>query len=217
MAGNIEKDKSNEAIEFLGNIQTSFRGMKTFMWICAIVCVIICIGFYVVSSNRIEAAARNIYVIDQGSVLEAARADNGEQRDLEVMDHMTRFLELFYNLSPNISLINQSIERALNMADESAYSYFNDLKEDKYYSRLIQINANQQISVDSIRVNMKQYPYQIEAKASLYVLRESNLSRYTFTATADAVDCERSKENPHGLMLKNYYATTPELKGTVKR
>lgn len=217
MSDTKNKEKENDAIQFTSNIQSSFKGMKISMYVMAALCAVICIANAKISAGKVDAAARNIYVIDQGSVLQANRADNGEQRDLEAMDHVRRFHELFYNLSPNVNLINQNIERALNLADESAYDYFNDQKEANYYSRLIDINATQQISIDSIKVNILTYPYQAETYASLFVLRESNISYYTMRTTCTLTETERSSDNPHGLMIGNFYATKPEFQGTNRR
>lgn len=213
-----KKEKTeNDAVVFLGDIQSSFKGMKLGMLINALVCVTVSLGANFIANKRADAAAKNIYVVDKGSVLMANRNDNGEQRDLEVIDHVSRFHELFFNLAPNITLINQNIERALELADKSAYNYFSDLKESKYYSRLIDINATQQISIDSIDVNIFKYPYEVETKASLYVMRESNISLYTITSTCQVMETERTPQNPHGLMITNFYANKPEFKRTQRK
>lgn len=217
MSDNKNTEKENDAIRFVSDIRSSFKGMKLCMVIMAVVCTVICISNNRSNAKKVDAAAKNIYVIDKGSVLQANRADNGEQRDLEVMDHVRRFHELFFNLSPNVNLINQNIERALNLADESAYNYFNTQKEGNHYSRLIDMNASQQISLDSIKVNILKYPYEVETQASLYVLRESNISYYTMRTTCTLTETERTPDNPHGLMIGNFYATKPEFQGTNKR
>lgn len=212
-----DRKTENDAIEFLGDIRTSMQRKDRCMLVMAAVCVAVCLGVTYLSNMRSEAAARNIYVLDEGSVLQANRADNGEQRDLEVMDHVERFHELFYNLAPNINIINQNIGRALELADRSAYDYFSDLKEEKYFSRLIDINATQEIVIDSVAVDILEYPYRVTTQASLYVLRESNISRYEIETTCEVTEATRTRTNPHGLMINNFYASKPKFIGTQKR
>lgn len=212
-----KNEKQADAITFLNDIRSTFIGFKFVIAVMAVLAVVISLGATVLADRRADAAASNIYVLDEGSILLANRADNSVQRDLEVEDHVARFHELFFNLAPNINMINQNMERALELADKSAYDYFSDLKEEKYFSRIIDINATQQIFVDSMHVNVLKYPYEVETFASLYIMRESNISLYNMSSSCYVTDVERTRTNPHGLMITNYHATKPELVGTTTR
>ena len=105
----------------------------------------------------------------------------------------------------------------MELADESAYNYFNDLKEQRYFATLININATQQIVVDSVLVAVDRYPYRARCLASLYVMRESNISMYSIQTDCELVEVARTRKNPHGLMMRKFYATKPELIETRKR
>ena len=201
----------NDGIKFTTDLISSFRGMKILTWGAVLSCVLICTVAIALSFRYAKQQEFKIYVLEKGSIMEAVRAENGAQRDLEVIDHVTRCHELFYNIAPNVTTINQNINRALELADKSAYQYFSNLKERQYFQTLIDINATQQISVDSVKVDIMTYPYKAKTYSSLYVLRESTVALYKMQSSCDVVEAGRTKNNPHGLMISNYYAETPRL------
>lgn len=209
--------ENNDAIRFLGDINSAQRWSRRLALAAVAVSAAVCVAAVALAFSYARSNASRVYVLDQGAVLEARRAANDAQRDLEVMDHVTRFHELFYNISPNVTTINQNVNRALELADESAYRYFNDLKEQRYYSKLIDINATQQIYVDSVVVDIMSYPYRASVHASLYVLRESTISLYSLDSECTLTEVERSTKNPHGLMIHDFYAARPQLVETKER
>jgi hypothetical protein len=103
-----------------------------------------------------------------------------ENKELEVQDHVARFHELFFTMSPNSESIKESLDKALNLSDQSVWQYSQDLAEKGYYSRLISANISQQIMVDSVSVNTASYPYQVTTYARQYVVRESKITVYAF-------------------------------------
>lgn len=201
----------NDGIKFTTDLISSFKGMKLLTWAAVITCAFVCTASVAFAFRYAKQQEMKIYILEKGSIMEAVRAENGAQRDLEVIDHVTRFHELFYNIAPNVTTINQNINRALELADKSAYQYFNNLKEKRYFQTLIDINATQQISVDSVKVDIMQYPYRVKAYSSLYVLRESTITLYKMESSCNVVEAGRTQRNPHGLMITNYYAENPKL------
>ena len=207
----------NDSIRFLDDIQSSFKKMKvltvTTVVSCAAICCVVALGaFWFALQQRDQ-----IYVLDQGAVLSAFRADNQAQRDLEVENHVTRFHELFYNVAPNPNAINENTEKAFNLADASARTYFNDLSEAKFYSHLIQVNATQQISVDSIHVNMSVVPYRVRTFATRYIIRETNMTKYEMETTCEVIESVRSSKNPHGLIITKFNVEKDQPVKTIKR
>ena len=208
---------ANDAIKFLNDMRSTQRGLRGVAFVALGVSALVCMVAVFIALQYVNESKKEIYILDQGAALEAQRAKNGEQKDLEVIDHVTRFHELFFNIAPNVSAINQNISRAMELADESAYNYFNDLKEQRYFATLININATQQIVVDSVLVAVDRYPYRARCLASLYVMRESNISMYSIQTDCELVEVARTRKNPHGLMMRKFYATKPELIETRKR
>lgn len=209
--------KDNDAIQFLGDMKTTLTSNRLVMLLSVGLAAVIALGSLILYHKHTDKIESNIYVIDQGSVLQASRTSNGAQRDLEVIDHVTRFHELFYNIAPNVNTINQNINRALELADESAYKYFSDLKENRYFTQLININATQQISVDSVHVDINTYPYRAEAFNTLYILRNSNISKYSMRTTCELTEISRTPTNPHGLLIGKFFADKAILLETRDR
>lgn len=195
----------NDAIRFTGDIQSSFRKMRT-VTLAAVAAAALAIVGTVGLSLRFasENTGDRVYVLDEGSVLAAFRADNGAQRDLEAKNHLTRFHELFFNATPNTETINRNISSALALSDESPYRYFNDLKEQQFYSRLVKNNATQQVYVDSVKVDMGVYPYAARTYLSRYYIRQSNITKYAMETTCVLGEVPRSESNPHGLQIQRF-------------
>ena len=208
---------ANDAIKFLNDMRSTQKGLRGVAFVSLGVAALISIAAIFIAFRYVEQSKSEIFVLDQGAALEAQRAKNGEQKDLEVIDHVTRFHELFFNIAPNISAINQNISRAMELADESAYKYFNDLKEQRYFATLVNINATQQIVVDSVLVAVDRYPYRSRTFASLYVMRESNITLYSLQTDCELIEVARTRKNPHGLMIRKFYATKPEFIETRNR
>jgi len=207
----------NDAIKFLADIQSTQKGLKATTFAALGVSAVVCVLAVAMSIFFLRKTSGEVYVLDQGAAMEASRMKNDVQKDLEVINHITRFHELFFNIAPNVTTINQNVSRALELADESAYKYFNDLKEERYYSQLININATQQIVVDSVLVDVLNYPYRAATFASLYVLRESTITMYSFRTQCELTNVQRSAKNPNGLMIHKFFATKPEVIETRDR
>ena len=93
--------------------------------------------------NFAERQREKIYVLDNGKSLMLALSQDMEQnRPAEAREHVRRFHELFFTLSPDKSAIEHNINRALILSDKSAYNYYTDFSEKGYYNRIIAGNIN---------------------------------------------------------------------------
>lgn len=207
----------DKIIKYFDTIETSFRKLK-FITVASIASgVIIALGAVYISGQQMLSNNDNIYVIDRGSAVMAARSGQDAHRDLEVKDHIERFHELMFNLSPNSESIKRNLDRALVMSDRSAYDYWSDLSERGFYSRIVSANISQEIVIDSVKVDMSSYPYQAKTYAKVFMLRESNITAYDFESSCRLVDVERSPSNPHGLMIEKFRVSKNENMGTRQR
>ena len=204
-------------IKQFNNIETSFRRMKFVTTLCMAAAVVIAVGSVMISGKLMQEGNDKIYVVDKGSAVMAARTDEDLYRDLEAKDHVSRFHELMFNISPSSESIKRNLDKALVMSDKSAYDYYMDLSERGFYQRMISANISQEIVVDSIKVNMTGYPYDAKTYGRLFLLRESNITAYSFESSCRLVDVERSHNNPHGLMIEKFTVTKNENLGTRKR
>lgn len=157
-------------------------------------------------------------MLDQGkSLLLALQTDAVMSKEIEVKDHVARFHELMFTLSPQKQTIQENLDRAFNLADRSAYEYSQDLAEKGYYSRLVSANISQQMMVDSVVFQGNGYPYQVKTFARQYVVRESNISEYSFVSECQLINSSRSDVNPHGLLIEKFKVTENNLIETRKR
>ena len=136
----------------LGNIETSFRQIRLYAFVFAIVCVAVS-GYAVYASYSFAKEQREkIYVLDQGkSLMLALSQDASRNRPVEAREHVRRFHELFFTIAPDKDAIEKNMERAFVLCDKSAFNYYKDLAEKGYYNRAISGNVNQRIEVDITR------------------------------------------------------------------
>ena len=204
-------------IKYFDNIETSFRKMKVITVTSVIACVTVCICSFAIAGWTIIETGNQVYVIDKGSAVMAQRTEEDANRDLEATDHVTRFHELMFNLSPNTESIKRNTDKALVMSDKSAYDYWSDLSERGFYQRLVSANVSQEIVIDSVKLDMNTYPYEARTYGRLFMLRESNITAYQLETTCRLVDVERSPGNPHGMMIEKFRVTRNENLGTRNR
>ena len=204
-------------INHFNNIDPSFRKMKfiTILTVCASAAV--ALGSVFLASMSIEAGRGQIYVLDKGSAILAQRSGEDTYRDLEAEDHVTRFHELMFNITPNSESIRRNLDRALLLSDRSAYEYWMDLSERGFFQRVVSANISQEMVVDSVSVSLDSYPYAARTWGKVYLLRESNITSYDFESTCRLVDVERSPSNPHGMMIEKFAVVRNEKIGTRKR
>ncbi len=119
------------------NIETAFRHLRLFGVVYLGVCTLL-VGFSVWKAYSFaESQRQKIYVLDEGKSLMLALSQDLEQnRPVEAREHVRRFHELFYTLSPDKDAIEGNIQRAMFLSDRSAYTHYVDLAEQGYYNRV---------------------------------------------------------------------------------
>ena len=155
-----------------------------------------------------EAQRQKIYVLDNGkSLMLALSQDVRQNRPVEAREHVRRFHELFFTLSPDKSAIEGNIKRSLLLADKSAFNYYKDLSEKGYYNRIISGNINQMIEIDSLRCDFDKYPYSVRTFARQIILRESSVTERSLVTRCRLLDAVRSDNNPQGFIIEGFEIT----------
>jgi conjugative transposon TraK protein len=164
------------------------------------------VGYSLYSAyNFAEAQRQKIYVLDGGkSLILALSQDLSQNRPVEAKEHVRRFHELFFTLSPDKSAIESNIGRALQLSDKSAFNYYKDLSEKGFYNRIISGNINQAIQIDSISCNLDAYPYQVNTYAKQMIIRESNITERSLVTACRLLNSVRSDNNPHGFTIEGF-------------
>ena len=187
------------------NIETSFRQIRLFTLVFACLCAVVT-GFALWKSYSFaEAQRQKIYVLDNGkSLMLALSQDVRQNRPVEAREHVRRFHELFFTLSPEKSAIEHNVKRALLLADRSAYNYYADFAEKGFYNRIIAGNINQVLQVDSVVCNFDRYPYEARTYARQMIIRESNVTERTLVTTCRLLNASRSDDNPNGFTIEGF-------------
>ena len=117
----------------LKNLDSRFRRVRAYAIIFASLCLAGLLYTVHASYRFAEHQREKIYVLDRGkSLLLALSQDQATNRPVEAREHVRRFHELFFTLSPDAEAIKENVERALALCDESGYSYYQDLLEKGY-------------------------------------------------------------------------------------
>ena len=187
------------------NIETSFKQIR----LIALVFVMLCAGitgYALWNSYRFaEAQRQKIYVLDEGkSLMLALSQDLSQNRPVEAREHVKRFHELFFTLSPDKDAIESNINRALFLVDKSAFRYYRDMQENGYYNRIVSGNINQVVQVDSVVCNFDVYPYKTITYARQMIIRASNVTERSLVTRCDLINSLRSDNNPHGFTMERF-------------
>ena len=189
----------------LKNIESSFRHLRLFSMLFLGACTLISVAAVWTSYRFAEAQRQKIYVLDQGkSLILALSQDMAQNRPVEAREHVRRFHELFFTLSPDKAAIESNLNRALLMADRSALSYYKALSEKGFFNRLIAGGISQTVRIDSIRMSTSTaYPYQVTTYARQRIMRESTITERSLVTTCRLINAVRSDNNPQGFLLEN--------------
>ena len=202
----------------LKNIETSFRQIRLYSIIFLVLCSVVVVWSVCSSFDFAEKQREKIYVLDGGkSLMLALSQDLSQNRPAEAREHVRRFHELFFTLSPDKSAIEHNVKRALLLADKSAYNYYSDFAEKGYYNRIIAGNINQVLKVDSVVCNFDTYPYQARTYAKQMIIRASNVTERSLVTTCRLLNSSRSDDNPNGFTIEGFTIIENKDLQTVKR
>lgn len=207
----------NGLISSMESITSSFKAFKVVTIVSVVSALVASFCCVVYTFVKVTELQSKIYVLDGGSAMSATAQDASISKQDEIRDHVMRFHELFFNIPPDISMVNRNLEKALALADKSAYTYFEDLKESGYYKRMTNAEAYQQIEIEDVQLDMNTYPYSVTVVAKQWVTRKSNMSLYSLVTTCYIENIPRSQANLHGLMIKDFTVRENSLVETRNR
>lgn len=186
------------------NIDESFRQVRNF---CALVVAasVLITGFAVFKSfSLVSTMQQKIYILANGKALEAYAAERKDNIPVEARDHVKTFHGYFFTLDPDDNAIKVNITKALYLADGTAKRVYDDLKENGYYAGLISGNVNQTISVDSVAVDVADYPYRFQCYATMKIIRPTTVTTRSLITEGALRNVSRSDNNPHGFLIERW-------------
>ncbi|MEN2489068.1 conjugative transposon protein TraK [Flavobacterium sp. B11] len=189
----------------LRNIENSFRQIRLYAIVFALLCAAVTGYALWRSYSFAEQQRQKIYVLDNGKSLMLALAQDASiNRPVEAREHVRRFHELFFTLAPDKNAIESNMKRAFNLADKSAFDYYKDLLEKGYYNRIISGNVQQRIEMDSVVCNFETYPYAVRSYAKQIIIRSSNVTKRSLVTSCLLVNSVRSDNNPQGFNIEKF-------------
>lgn len=189
----------------LENIETAFSRIRLFVFFVVGAMTVTTVSVVALAYNFASNERKKIYVLDQGKSLILTLAQDAQaNRPVEGRDHVKRFHELFFTLAPDEKAIGSNIERALKLADRSAYNCYKDIAESGWYKRLIETNSIQSIQIDSMECNFNVYPYRIKCYGVQTINRKSNVTERRIITQSYLRNTTRSDNNPHGFMIEEF-------------
>lgn len=189
----------------LKDIESSYKSVRRIFICFSVFCLIITVGAVAASYVFAERQRHKIYVLDQGkSLMLALSQDEKQNRPVELREHVRRFHMLFFTLAPEKTAIEDNINRALKLSDQSAYEYYRDLKESRYYDGIIRANINQYVQIDSLVIDYNQYPYNVITYATQRITRRSNITYRRLITSCEVRNSVRSDDNPQGFLIEKF-------------
>jgi len=186
------------------NIDTAFRHVRGFTMLVIVGCVLIS-GFAIYKSQELVSQMQaKIYILANGKALEAYASERKDNIPVEARDHVKTFHFQFFTLDPDDKAIKTNITKALYLADESAKRVYDNLKENGFYSGIISGNINQIIRIDSVAVDVDEYPYRFRCYATQSIIRPTSITTRSLTTEGALRNVSRSDNNPHGFLIERW-------------
>jgi conjugative transposon TraK protein len=184
-------------------MDTAFRQMRLFFMVLVIFVSLICMLVMYYSHAQVSEHKGKIYVMINGSLVEAVAKERNIP--VELHDHVERFHQLFFTLSPDEKNIQEQISRALYLADGSAKKVYQNLKESGYYKNIISSNISQTIELDSIAVSMEVAPYRFVFYGRQIITRPTSIAiRSLITEGIVRTGLNQSTNNVHGFLVERW-------------
>ncbi len=186
------------------NIDSAFRQVRLFCILVIICCTLICCYVIYNSYKATTAIGSRIYILADGKALEAFAGDRKENIPVEARDHVKMFHHYFFTLDPDDKVIQANISRALYLADGSAKRVYESLQENNYYTGIISGNVSQQITVDSVLLDMNRYPFYFKCFATEEITRLTSITTRSLITEGYLRNVSRSDNNPHGFLIERW-------------
>jgi conjugative transposon TraK protein len=186
------------------NIDSAFRYVRGFTMLIIVGCIIICCYTLYSSFATVVSMQDRVYILANGKALEAYSSDRKDNVPVEARDHVKTFHVYFFTLDPDEKVIKSNITKALYLADDSAKRIYDNLKESGYYSGIISGNISQTISIDSIQIDINEYPYHFKCFARQKIIRSTSIVNRSLNTEGTLRNVSRSDNNPHGFLIERW-------------
>lgn len=216
----MEENKSKDVqslVQTASSITGSFSKLK-FITVSAVVVACLSVaGIAGYAMYTIAESQKQVYVIEKGQVLSATRENLSISLRDRIEFQSKNLHRLLFTISPNREVVTANVEKALEISDRSVYNYYQDLNEKKFYQRMYQAGASQDIEVDSVKIDISRHPYRVATYATVTITRESNITKSRLLTRCSMIDVDMNRKNREGLQVENFEVLRNDEIGTRKR
>jgi conjugative transposon TraK protein len=199
------------------NIETAFKHVKLFTFVLIAACLAICCFTVFESYKMVSGARERIYILANGTAMQAFAAERKDNVNVEAKDHIKMFHYYFFTLDPDDKAIDGNIRQALYLADNTAGKQYEDLKESGYYSSVISGNISQRVVMDSITVDLQSSPYYFKYYGTEKIIRPTAIVTRSMVTEGYLRSVTRSENNAHGFLIERWRILENNDKDLQKR
>ena len=186
------------------NIDTAFRHIRSFTMVTITSSLLLCCVVVYKSFRFVSEMQSKVYILASDKVLDAYASDRKDNIGVEARDHVKVFHQFFFTLDPDDKVIQTNITKALYLADASAERAYDNLKENGYYTNVIAGNISQTIQVDSVSIDLTNYPYHFRCYAIQNIIRTTSTVQRNLITEGFLRNVSRSDNNPHGFLIERW-------------
>lgn len=200
------------------NIDTAFRYIRSFTLLIVVGCLVLCGLVFYKYYGLLAHMQDKIYVLSAGDVFQANASSKKDNILVEARAHIKRFHQYFFTLDPDDKAIQQTIYKALYLADASAKRMYDNLMESGFYAALISGNINQTIQIDSVQILQNHNPIAFKCFATQQIIRSSSSTTRLLITKGALRHVSRSENNPHGFLIERWsIVQNKDLKTQVRK
>lgn len=188
----------------LKNIDSAFRYVRLVTILVMLFSFGLCAFLIISYQFKQSQQDKRILVIANGKIFEAFADERAKYWPIEIRDHVRTFHSLFYTLIADEKAIYQNINRSLFLADNSAANEFKNLKENGYFTSLVAAGVTQEISCDSITVDMNTTPWRFRYYGTLRITRATSIVTRSLITEGGLRTTLATDNNPHGLLIERW-------------
>lgn len=182
------------------NIEKKMK-LAQFTVIGALLTAIILVGLVCFfATNLINKAAQTSYTLIDGIPYQTTKSTDND-RIIENKALIESFHQLFFSIIPDEKFIENNMNKAMYLVDQSGMLQYNNLKEKGYFSSILSSSAIITLQTDSVILKENSFSYYGKQKID----RKSNIVIRRLITTGEIKKLEhRSEKNPFGKIIFNW-------------
>lgn len=191
-------------LKSLTNIESAFSHVRWFLVLLGasnLLVVLCAVGFGLRFKMR---QGEKVYALQgEESVMCALNQNTTENRPVEAKATIVSFHHLFFELYPDMDAIHYQVERALSMADNSAYEMYDNMTLNGFYRQVVEAGIVCQYKCDSVVTDFSRYPYGAIMYGKTAIVRRSSTTIRELITSCELKNCPRTEATPNGFLIEN--------------